>query len=134
DPVGPFGPYAGFENLSMSNGRSLLQAYASGDSAYDIWSDVNGQGFEKVIGWHMTLDGKTVSSLRIGKDAFDGNQIAFWVQFTDNTSAVYTGFAPVPEPAGLFAAAAGAGALGALLRRARAARRAATRPPGRALT
>ncbi len=69
----------------------------------------------EVIAAGDPLDGRTVADLGIGRESFDGEFVTFWASFTDGTSGIYV--APVPEPAGLLAAAAAAVGLLRVLRR-----------------
>jgi hypothetical protein len=62
-----------------------------------LYSDVGGGSLQRIIGTGDVLFGQLVYSVVIGPDALSGNQIAFWVRFTDGTTGVY--IATVPEPA-----------------------------------
>jgi hypothetical protein len=100
-PNGSSSPFSGYDVLSMSNGHSALVATTG--SSYSLWSDFAGNGFSLVTGPGLTLDGKTLNGVRMGRWGFDVNEIAFQATFTDGSTGIYVAVAPVPEPTGVFA-------------------------------
>jgi hypothetical protein len=87
-----------------------------------VYTDLSG-ALAKVVGAGDVVGGKTVSTLTMSDYALSGSSIAVTLRFTDGTQAIYT-FAPtpVPEPAGVLAAAGAAGLLAAGVRRLRRGR------------
>jgi hypothetical protein len=63
---------------------------------------------------------KTISGLALDFDGFKGPYLTWEATFTDGTQALF--LTPVPEPAGVLLAVAGAGLAGTILRRRRTAR------------
>ncbi|HZZ44748.1 MAG TPA: hypothetical protein VFE58_17560 [Tepidisphaeraceae bacterium] len=80
------------------NGNNFAFTAGSGPQS-GIYLDEDGI-LSKVLTVGDTLDGKIVSDLSLTSNALDGSDLAFTVDFTDHSSAVY--LAVIPEP-GTFA-------------------------------
>ncbi len=81
--------YLAFSGLQQSQPQSLY--------FYDFASD----SIARVLSLGMVLDGNTVSGFELGPEALDGNQLAFSVNFTDSSRAIYVATIPEPATAGL---------------------------------
>lgn len=113
-PAGSANPFTSFDMASLSGGRAAV--FGSTGDTFRIYSDYFGNGFDLVVAPGQILDGKSVSSVRMGRWAFDGDQIAFRAPFTDGSSGIYVATAPVPEPLGVLAACTATLCLGRRLR------------------
>jgi hypothetical protein len=117
-PNHPASTFTSFDPQVSLSGGTVVFVGRSG-AGPGVYSNSAGS-LTKVVAGGDVFDGKTVADLEIGKESSDGTFVTFWAGFTDGSSGVYVvPLAPVPEPAGVLALAAGVG----LLRLARRRRR-----------
>jgi uncharacterized delta-60 repeat protein len=82
---GGVGTFTGFAEVSTSRGHTAFLAQGgSGQAGLYVASTL-----QEVVAVGDTLDGRTVASLRFGRDGLDGNRLAFGVTFTDGSEAVF---------------------------------------------
>ncbi len=84
---GGTGNFIGFSAPSLDSGNV---AFAGGDPTQPGLYTTLGGSLRKVIAPNNSLDGKTVSSVAINREALSGNRIAFFVAFTDGSKGIYT--------------------------------------------
>jgi hypothetical protein len=86
---------------SIKNGSVVFSANDEMGHA-GILSDLGGT-LAEVIGEGDTLSGKTVQSVFVSTQSFDGSDAVISVNFTDNTSGLYLAALPEPSTAALLA-------------------------------
>ncbi len=87
---------AGSVHVDISGGTV---AYGVGETQIRLW---NGGDTTVVLSAGNLLDGKIVSKVRIVRDALSDNSLAFPVEFTDGSEAIYLAeFTPAPIDVGL---------------------------------
>lgn len=119
---GGTGNFSNFDEFSTSfdNGNVAFIGFDSSSQA-GIYTEVGGV-LREVIATGELLDGKSISSLNLGSEGLNGNQIAFQVIFDDGSQGIYVAKAvPEPSPA-LGTLAAGAFATSLMLKRRRKSR------------
>jgi hypothetical protein len=84
-----------FSRASMDDGNVAFQAHF-GPTELGIFARYHGE-LLKIIDTTDTLAGKNVKFVDMDNESFVGNQVAFHVQFDDDTEAIYV--ATIPEPA-----------------------------------
>jgi len=123
------------DNLNVAFNLTLVGSPSSNpySSHYGngIFLDTNNQ-LHELIASGDTLDGKTVSSLGLGREGLSGNQAVFWASFTDGSEGIFLAnnifdspvvseidfplLAGVPEPSNFLGAAIAIG-LGIVLKK-----------------
>jgi hypothetical protein len=103
--------FSGFGNVAIDPGTVVFEGFSSdgaGGTRKGLYTDFGGT-LTKLIATGDTLGGKTVSGLRFSSRGFNNHQVAFAVDFSDGTHAVYMatltlcdsiGFAGFHEPIG----------------------------------
>ena len=82
---GGAGLFTGFTAVSTSLGHTVFLGQGSNGQAGLYLASTP----RKLIAVGDTLAGRMVSSLRLGRDGFDGNRVAFIAGFTDGTEGVF---------------------------------------------
>jgi hypothetical protein len=96
-----------FQVISLSGGHVAFLGNGGSGTDHGIYTDLP-NALTRLIGIGDILDGQTVSNVQFSPTGLDGNEIAFPVNFSDGTQAVYEAtLTVVPEPGSLalFAAA-----------------------------
>lgn len=95
--------YNEFFNLSMDNGHVAFEGFVS-TFQWGLYVDSGGELF-KIGERNDFFDGKTIHDIGIGTGAMNGDELAFWVRFSDNSQGIYLAnlspAAAVPEPSSL---------------------------------
>ena len=103
-----------FNQYSVESGVNFFGVNDEDGGSYIYYESSEGV-FTHLIDTYETLDGKSMSSIRMLADTAIGSEVFFRVNFTDGTSGVYS--ASVPEPASLSLIGAASAALLARRRR-----------------
>ncbi|MFG0276306.1 MAG: hypothetical protein ACF8QF_14755 [Phycisphaerales bacterium] len=104
DPIpGGFGTFSDFQDVAVSGDRVVFTATGP-QSQQGLYAWINGEIITLVDRASDLEDEKSVSRVRIGRESFDGDIIAFIAEFTDGSSGVYTfDLATFPSPGALVA-------------------------------
>jgi hypothetical protein len=102
-PGSPTVSFDGFGFVSLDGDDTAFEAYLSDgvDVREALYVELDGQ-LRRVIGTSDTLDGKVVTSLLLGPEALDGNELAFLAHFGGFDYGIYVAtipLAPAPVPA-----------------------------------
>ncbi|MCP4249060.1 MAG: hypothetical protein GY778_18605, partial [bacterium] len=79
------------------DGTHIAFLGADADDTRNLYTDLTGS-LTEIIAVDDVLDGKTVSSVSVGLECLEGNQIAFSVTFTDGSRGVFVATYPGPLP------------------------------------
>jgi hypothetical protein len=110
-----------FNQYSLETDYNYFGVNDVNGGSYIYYESADGV-FTRLIDTYSTLDGKSLSQIRLLSDtALDGGQVFFRANFTDGTTGIYTVSVPEPTSAGL---ALGATMLLAAKRRRHQSRRA----------
>lgn len=101
--TGNFSDFGFLTELGISDGNVAFIT-TGGGGRLGIYGDF-GDGLTKVIGVSDVLDGKTIADLKFGREGLEGNTLAFYARFTDQTESIYIVTVPAPAGAGVFVGA-----------------------------
>jgi hypothetical protein len=93
-----FGTFSDFQDVAVSGDRVVFTATGP-QNQQGLYAWINGDIITLVDRASDLEDEKSVSRVRIGRESFDGDIIAFIAEFTDGSSGVYTfdlGVYPAP--------------------------------------
>ncbi len=109
-----------FGELTADNDRLVFYARTS-DNGFGLYSYEDGAIALIIDEAFDPFDGRTVGTIALGDEGLNGDDLAFRVNFTNGTQAIYyTNLAAIPEPAS-WGVMLGAVAVGTLCRRRRRA-------------
>ena len=90
--------FGSFERASPSGNRVAF--LGRDDSATEGIYLFDGATLSAVVVANSMLDGKRITRLSMGYESFDGDRLAFWVKFDDDTTAIYRVDLGSAEPMG----------------------------------
>lgn len=100
---GGFGSFSDFQDVAVSGNRVIFTATGP-QSQQGLYAWMNGDIIALVDRASDLEDEKSIASIRIGRESFDGDIIAFIADFTDGSSGVYTfDLSAFPAPGALVA-------------------------------